>query len=329
MNNKNNNFKKSIGVDVGGTKVAVGLVSPSGEIITSMIGETNTSSPKATLDCIADIVLNFIDLKNIDLSAMDAIGFGIPGLVDPEMGIGLASVNLNWQNVPVRDELIKRIHKPCVIDNDVRTGAIGEGIYGHAKNLNNYIYLNVGTGVSAVIINERKVFKGENGLAGEIGHAIIDPQGPICKCGGRGCLEAVVSGPAIAQRANDKLKQNHYKAIHTDELIAIENISPEIVFKLAQTGNQIAIETLQEVGDAITYALQYLALAFDPELIILAGGVFMGGCILTDYIHQQLHTLASNSWVFNSIYRPDLVRNSALGAHAGLLGAAALVALSN
>lgn len=329
MNNENNKFKNSIGVDVGGTKVAVGLVSPSGEIITSMIGETDTSSPKATLDCIADIVLDFIDSKNIDIKLMDAIGFGIPGLVDPEKGIGLASVNLNWENVAVRDELTKRIQKPCVIDNDVRTGAIGEGIYGHAKNLKNYIYLNVGTGVSAVIINENKVFTGENGLAGEIGHAIIDPQGPICKCGGRGCLEAVVSGPAIAQRANDKLLQNRYNAKHTDELNIIKSITPEIVFKFAEKGNQIAIETLHEVGDAITYALQYLALAFDPELIVLAGGVFMGGCILTDYIHQQLHTLARNSWVFNAIYRPDLVRNSALGAHAGLLGAAALVALSN
>lgn len=280
-------MRMSIGVDVGGTKVAVGLVSPSGEIIASMIGETDTSCPKATLDCIADLVLNFINLESIDLNAMDAIDFGIPGLVDPEKGIGIASVNLNWQNVPVRDELTKRLHKPCIIDNDVRTGAIGEGIYGHAKNSNNYVYLNVGTGVSAVIINERKVFKGENGLAGEIGHAIIDPRGPVCKCGGRGCLEAVVSGPAIA------------------------------------------IETLHEVGDAITYALQYLALAFDPELIILAGGVFLGGNILTNYIQKQLHTLAKYSWVFSSIYRPDLVRNSALGANAGLLGAAALVTFTN
>ncbi len=329
MNNELNIIKDSIGVDVGGTKVAVGLVSHDGEIITSMIGETDTTNQTATLDCIASIVNNFIESKNIDINGMDAIGFGIPGLVDPEMGIGLASVNLNWENVPVRDELTKRIQKPCVIDNDVRTGAIGEGIYGHAKNLNNYIYINVGTGVSAVIIQERKVFKGENGLAGEIGHAIIDPHGPICKCGGRGCLEAVVSGPAIAHRANEKLLHNHYEAVHTEELNVIGNISPEIVFKLAQTGNQIAIETLQEVGDAIAYALQYLALAFDPELIVLAGGVFMGGDILTDYIHQQLHTLARNSWVFNSIYRPDLVRKSALGANAGVLGAAALVALSN
>lgn len=322
-------IKAIIGVDVGGSKIAVGLVSPSGQVLHAMNFKTDVHSVPATLDSIANAVQMFIRRYELTLTEDDMVGFGIPGLVDAEKGIGLASVNLNWNNVPVRSELISRLNIPCVIDNDVRVGAIGEAIYGYAKDKSFFLYLNIGTGVSTVIMIEGQIFGGVNGLAGEIGHAVMIPDGPACKCGGFGCLEAIVSGPAIALRAQEKIKMsqgNNGSFPHAD---AILDLSPEQVFSAAANGESYAIETIQEVGGILARVLQYLALAYDPELIVLAGGVMQGGQVMMDYVQQQLGRMAEESWVFGKIFSEELVKVSASRSHAGILGAAALVVISN
>lgn len=318
-----------IGVDVGGSKIAVGLVSSGGHLVHSSVTYTDVRSESATLDSIANAVKHFIAKHEITLSGDAIIGFGIPGLVDPEKGIGIASVNLNWKNVPVRSELISRLNVNCVIDNDVRVGAIGEAIYGLAKNTAFFIYLNVGTGVSAVVVDEGKIFTGMNGLAGEIGHAVFIPDGPLCKCGGHGCLEALVSGPAIAQRAQNKLQTiNGFKGedVHLESEL---ELTPRKVFIAAGKGEKYALDTIREVGDLLAYSLQHLALAYDPQMIVLAGGVIQGGEFLTDYVHKRLNLLADASWVFGKLYNKDLVKVSALGSHAGIFGAAALVVMED
>lgn len=321
--------KDIIGVDVGGSKIAVGLVSPRGSIDHAMVFETDVSSEKATLDCIAGAVEQFIDTYAIELQLNDAIGFGIPGLVDADRGIGIASVNLNWENVPVRSELSARLNRPCVIDNDVRVGAIGEAIYGQAIDASYFLYLNIGTGVSVVIMNDGKFFSGVHGLAGEIGHAVMIPDGPVCKCGGKGCLEAIVSGPGIALRAQQHAGQLGGNGKFSWNDAYRSELTPEQVFTQAIRGEEFALKTIREVGDILAYSLQYLALAYDPEMIVLAGGVVHGGNILIDHAQEQLKRLAEESWVFGKIYSHDLVRISALGTHAGVLGAAALVVIDN
>lgn len=321
--------KEIIGVDVGGTKIAVGLVLPDGSINDSMIFETDVSSSKATLDSIANAVKEFINFSNIRIDDDEVIGFGIPGLVDSENGIGIASVNLNWKNIPVRSELMSRLKLNCVIENDVRVGAIGEAIYGLAKEAKNFLYLNVGTGVSVVIMIEGNIYSGVNGLAGEIGHAVMLPGGPTCKCGGEGCLEAIVSGPAIAQWAQKKFDDKQTKLETMNQISDPKNMTSELVFKSAEDGDGFAIETIHEIGDVMAYALQYLALAYDPEMIVIGGGVVQGGDIFTNYVQHKLEYLATKSWVFGKIYKPGLVKISSLGPNAGILGAAALVTSRN
>ncbi len=329
MISKTKSNKDIIGVDVGGSKIAVGLVSPHGDIKQSMVFETDVRSEKAILDCIAHAVETFIDNYEIKLHPHDAIGFGIPGLVDAESGVGIASVNLNWKNVPVRSELNARLNRPCVIENDVRVGAIGEAIYGQAVDASYFLYLNIGTGVSVVIMDDGKIFSGVHGLAGEIGHAVMIPDGPVCKCGGKGCLEAIVSGPAIALRAQQHAEQLHGNGKSGWSKEAWAEITPEAVFTQAVRGADFALKTIHEIGDILAYSLQYLALAYDPEMIVLAGGVVHGGNILIDHAQRQLSRLADESWVFGKIFTPDLVRISALGSHAGVLGAAALVVIDD
>jgi glucokinase len=314
-----------IGIDVGGTKIACGIVEMNGNIISSIQRPTIVTSSEATLDCIADLVKELLTINDLYHEAVVAIGFGIPGFMDAENGIGISSVNLNWINVPVKTELEHRLGVQCVIENDVRAGAMGEIRFGVGKGLQNLVYLNIGTGVSAAIITEGKIFTGVNGLAGEIGHAIQVPNGPICKCGGVGCLEAVVSGPAIATRAQGKINSGRKSILSDAYLDFPQLLTTQKVFEAEAIDDPVARETLIEVGILIANALQYLTLAYDPSMIVIGGSVVQGSDHLFKFIQEHLEELATNSWVFRKVYKKDLIQLSSLGNFAGILGAAALV----
>jgi glucokinase len=295
-------------------------------IVSTIRRSTDVSNPDATLDSIANSVKDLLVATRLDPNYIDAIGFGIPGLVDAEKGIGIASVNLGWKNVAVRAGLEARLGIHCVIDNDVRAGAICEARFGSGKGLKNLVYLNIGTGISAVIILDGKIFIGTHGLAGEIGHAVLIREGPECKCGGRGCFEAVASGPGIAERALGKIKNGQASILAPQGWSPSLALTAEDVFSASLQGDFVAIETLEEIGQLMAYALQYLALAYDPEAIIIGGSVVLCSQFLFKRIQETLGTLSNSSWVFGKAYRKDLVRLSTLGNNAGVLGAAALVA---
>jgi glucokinase len=311
---------------VGGTKIAACLVDLEGNILSSIRRPTDITKADATLDSIASSVKELMAANHLDYKNIDAIGFGIPGLVDAKKGIGIASVNLGWKNVAVRAGLEARLGIRCAIDNDVRAGAMGEARFGAAKGLKNLVYLNVGTGISAVILLDGKFFMGTRGLAGEIGHAVLVPDGPECKCGGRGCFEAVASGPGIAERALGKIKNGQDSILAPQGWSLSLSLTAENVFAAAVQHDRVAIETLEEIGRLMAYSLQYLALAYDPEAIVIGGSVVLSSPLLFKSIQQMLHELGNSSWVFGKAYVKDLVRLSTLGNNAGVLGAAALVA---
>ncbi len=308
-----------IGIDVGGTKIAASLVDAQGSILWSARRPTDLSGPDATLDSIAAAVKDLIAANGIEPRSIEAIGFGIPGLVDAENGIGIASVNLGWKNVAVRAGLEARLGVRCAIDNDVRTGALGELHFGAARGLKNLVYLNVGTGISAVIWFDGKFYLGSRGLAGEIGHAVVKPNGPACRCGGRGCLEATASGPGIAERALCKVKNGQHSILVPREAGLSRPLTAEEVFAAAAQGDRVAVETLEEIAELMAHVLQYLCLAYDPEAIVIGGGVVLSCPLLFKCIKQTLQELASSSWVFGKAYAEDLVRLSSLGNNAGCL----------
>ncbi len=319
--------KKIIGTDVGGTKIAACLVNPDGKVLSTARRPTELGNAEATLDGIADTVKELMQANHLDAKEIDAIGFGIPGLVDAESGIGIASVNLGWRNVRVRLGLESRLGIRCAIDNDVRAGALGEARFGAARGLKDWVYLNIGTGISAVVWLQGKLLMGVRGLAGEIGHAVLIPDGPRCKCGGHGCFEAVASGPAIAERALAKIRGGRASMLAPKGPAAPpDHLSAEEVFGYAALEDSVAVETLEEIGGLMAYELQQIALAYDPELIVIGGGVVAGSPLLIHTIQDRLRELAESSWVFGRWYSKDMVRPSALGDNAGVLGAAALVA---
>lgn len=310
-----------VGVDVGGTKIAAAVVDESGNLLSCARFPTDTSHPEATLDSIAHAARQAIESFGSNEKCLAGIGLGIPGLVDPILGIGLASVNLNWKDVAVVAGLERRLSLPCRIENDVKAAGLGEARFGAAQGKSRFIYLTIGTGVAAAIILDGQVVRGSHGLAGEIGHAVFDPRGPRCKCGGTGCLEALVSGPSIAARATGKLR-----APGTNSILQLNGLSAQQVFSAASQGDALSQETVDETCRYLAQAVQWLALAYDPEIIVLGGGVSKAGAGLLQPLTHHLRGLAEASWVFGRIYHPELVQISPLGENSGILGAAALFA---
>jgi len=314
-----------IGVDVGGTKIAAAIVDSRGEVSEHLISPTITTDPQSTLDSISTLIKEIIGKGKLEKKDIRGIGLGIPGLVDPIKGIGIASVNLQWQDVPVADELYKRLGIHCYIENDVRAAALGEIRYGKGKGLSNLIFLNIGTGVAAAIVLDGKIFRGQNGMAGEIGHAVVDIHGPRCKCGGYGCLEAIISGPAIIQRYQEKLSSDLSSASEFQSHQDNKEVTIQDLYQAAFQGEVFARQTVEEVSLYLANAIQFLSLAYDPQRIILGGGVAYASPFFLQYLLQAIKRLAENSWVFRRLLKPDFIQITQLGVNSGILGAAALV----
>src|SRR4051812_28066695 len=190
-----------VGVDVGGTKIAAGVIEGSGRITGQVKIATDTSQSVTILDSIEQAVRASLRASGLDLSQIKGVGLGIPGVVDPEAGIGIESANLGWRNVGVKALLEERLGVTCYIENDVGAGALGENLYGAGRGFDDMVYLSLGTGVAARAIIGGKLYRGTHGVAGEIGHISLVAGEKICRCGGQGCLEAWASGPAIAAQA--------------------------------------------------------------------------------------------------------------------------------
>jgi glucokinase-like ROK family protein len=311
-----------VGVDVGGTKIAAGVVDAQGRISGRVRQPTETSSPQATLDSIAQAVEGSIGEMGISRAQIRGVGLGIPGLVDPLRGIGINSVNLSWQNVPVKAGLEARLHLECIIENDVKAAALGEARFGAGKGLDNLVYLSIGTGIAAAIVIDHKLYRGLNGMAGEIGHAMIRRGGPLCRCGSHGCFEALASGPAIASRMVQKLESG------SRSILAGKEVTAEAVYQAAAQGDELALEVARAVGEDIAFVIQFMALAYEPQVVVLGGGVANSGRAFLDPVTQALEHHAGENWVFRAVYTPDFVQLTKLGGDIGVLGAAALAAPS-
>jgi glucokinase len=284
---------------------------------------TDTTSPEMTLESISQAVRAAVKASEVELARIKGIGLGIPGKVDPEKGIGLNSANLGWQNIPVKSWLEKTLALPCAVDNDVAAGALGESRYGAGQGLANMVYVSLGTGIAARVIIEGQLYRGTNGLAGEIGHAIFVPDGPACLCGGRGCLEAVASGGAIGRLAQAAVEAGRPSLINKLRL-GSPKVTSEMVFEAALQGDSLSNEILVKAGAELAYALHLLALAFDPQAIVLGGGLSQTTGPYLEAIRSGVTHWATQAPIFQEINRSGFIRLTGLNRDAGILGAAAI-----
>jgi glucokinase len=313
------------GVDVGGTKIAAAIVDKNGQIFGRVQISTDTSTPERTLRSVARCIRSAIDAAGITITDVAAAGLGIPGQVDPVVGVGILSVNLNWRDVPVTSTLETMLGLPCAIENDVRAAALGESYYGVGREARNMVYLSLGTGIAAGVVVAGRLYRGTTGMAGEVGHMIVAQHGPRCACGAQGCLEALAAGPAIAARARVAILDARPTVLR-DVFAARHDLTSEDVCTAAAQGDKLARDLLDEVGSYLGYAIHLLVMAYDPEMIVLGGGVALAGDVLLATVREHAGRIASEAPVFQAMYRPEMLQLTALRRDVAILGAAALVA---
>jgi glucokinase len=309
----------AIGIDLGGTKIAAVLVDETGGIVTSAREATAAGEgPDAIVAHIARIVE---DLAS-GTSARELLGVsvGVAGQIDLETGTVHRAPNLDWTEYPFGERLRARTGLRTAVLNDVQAATYGEWIHGAAREAHNAVCIFVGTGVGGGLIAGGCLQHGAGGSAGEVGHMTIDMQGPVCRCGNRGCLEAYAGGWAIARRAFDAVQA--HQALGSAILEVAGNdpraISAAVVAEAAHTGDPLARALVREVGEALAAASISVVNALNPEVLILGGGVVDGLPELTDTVRERVAM-----WALPSAGRDVRVLRSRLGANSGAVGAAA------
>ena len=314
--------KKLIGVDLGGTTIKFAILTDKGEIQQKWSIETNIlSDGQLIIPDIIDSINHHIDMYGMSVDQFDGIGLGSPGTINHEKGTIKGAFNLNWTNevYPVRD-IEKGTGLPVVIENDANVAALGERWQGAGNNANDVVFVTLGTGVGGGIIANGKLIQGQNGAAGEIGHVTVDPNGFMCTCGKRGCLETIASATGIVRVARDRASEyagnSELKAMLDDG----QDISAKDVFDLAKKDDDLALMVVDYVCDSLGFVLGNIANTLNPKFVVIGGGVSAAGDFLLNKVDKAMR---KNE--FATIKDSTELRLASLGNGAGVIGAASLI----
>jgi glucokinase len=314
-----------IGIDLGGTKILGIRADEHGRILDELREPTRADEG---MSAVVGRIVSLIRRLTPNGGA-DAIGIGAPGPLNHLKGEVYDPPNLpNWENVPlirlVRERLGLDDTLPVVLINDANAAALAEYMYGAGseqklgKRINHLVYLTISTGIGGGVIADGRLLQGATGMAAELGHIVIDADGPHCNCGGRGCLEALASGTALAREASVVVASRRETLI--DKMVGgdPDKVTAEIVAKAAEAGDPIALELMEREGYLVGVGVVTCVHTFNPELVVLGGGVTHAGELLFKPVRETVQS---------RIYRPfrgtfDIV-GVALGNESGALGAVA------
>lgn len=307
----------AIGIDVGGTRIAAGLVERKGRIVReAKLLTPKTAGPFGIVDAIVGMIEEITG--GVHASEIAGVGIGLPAQVDFGRQSVEFSTNLPLGGVDVRGLVMSRLKYPVTIDNDGHTAALGESCFGAAKGIRDFVMVTLGTGVGGGIFIGGHIVRGSRGFGGEVGHLVVDVDGPPCPCGGRGHLESYAARPAIIRDAR--------KAVATYEASSItrlaggdeEAITAEIVIQGANTGDEAAVEIMGRVGDMLGEALVGIVNILNPQAIVIGGGIGETCPLVSERAAARVAAEALAG-------RRDVkVLAAALGNDAGVAGAAAL-----
>src|SRR5580700_1732396 len=309
----------AIGVDVGGTKVAAGVVDEEGRILAKLKRSTPAASPARTEQAIADVVTELLAGHQ---DRITAIGLGAAGFVDSARATMLFAPNLAWRDEPLKERVEERLGREVVVENDANASAWAEARFGAARGYRDFMLVAVGTGIGASIIIGGELYRGRWGMAGEPGHIRVVPDGRLCGCGNRGCWEQYCSGNALVAEAREFARRTPEGAIRLLQLGggAPEGISGPVITQAATEGDPAALRCFQIVGGWLGQGLAGLAAILDPACFVIGGGVSEAGDLLLDPARAAFeHALTGRG------YRPLAdIRVARLGEDAGIVGAADL-----
>ncbi|HEX9219109.1 MAG TPA: ROK family protein, partial [Gemmatimonadaceae bacterium] len=273
-----------VGVDLGGTNIVAGAMPLDGsrEIAMNTMPTLAEGGAASVVDRIAGMIEQVIAQTMAETGAERSnfmgVGIGSPGPLNREKGIVIVTPNLGWKNFPLRDEISSRVNLEATLDNDANCATLGEFWCGAAVGGRNVIGMTLGTGIGGGLILEGKLYHGSSDVAGEIGHTSIDSTGRRCKCGNYGCLEAYCSGPAIAERAREALRGDEGESILVSMVDGDQRkITAQIVYEASKRGDAIAREVVRETAHFLGTGVANLLNIFNPDIVVLAGGVTQAG----------------------------------------------------
>lgn len=308
-----------LSVDLGGTKILSALVDEQGKILardqtpTPAAGDHNT-----VIQAILSSSKRVLAEAGIGIDSVAAASIAAAGLSDIRTGILFTSPNLpGWKDVPLRDILSKQFDKPVYLLNDARAAALGELYFGAAKGLKNFIFITISTGIGGGIIINGELYSGAAGTAGELGHMVIDDDGPLCNCGNRGCWEMLASGKALAAAAKRSIKEGVKSSITEFTDGDVEKINAQAINRAAIAGDPLAQKLISRTAYYLGVGLSNLINIFSPELIVIGGGVSNIGDRLLLPAYEEAKKRA-----FKQPFEATRFALAALGADSGVLGAA-------
>lgn len=308
-----------VGVDVGGSKIAVLVADSELKPRARYRLPTQVGAQELAADVIADAIRAALAEAGTDIGHIGAVGVGVPGRIDPVTGTVSLAVNLGWHDLPLGEQLAARLGVPVVLENDVRAAAAGLHERRVIGDVDDLAYLSVGTGISAGVVLGGRLHRGVRGLAGEVGHIVLDPDGPTCACGLRGCFEALAAGPAIARMAREAVAAGGATALAT-----IHSPTAEDVYEAASTGDRAARDIAARVGEWVARIVHELVMAYDVEVVLLGGGVARAGDAFLDPILLALDRFRDASPLARELLGHDVVHLLPPEAEAGTWGALAL-----
>ncbi len=305
-------------VDLGGTKLYLAEVDESGDVRHGV--RRATQAPRGADAVVEEIVAAYDELRSESgITSFATLGVGVAGQVHPKTGAVRLAPNLGWKNFPLRQRLEEALGIPVAVINDVQAAALGEALHGAGRDTNDMAAIFVGTGVGGGIVNDGRLVLGCGGSAGEIGHITIDRNGPECRCGNHGCLEAFAGGWAIGSRARSAALADETRGRQILDLVNgdPDAITAEIVAAAALEGDRLARGLIDEAVDALGVGIATLANLYNPCAVVLGGGVVEGIEGLVERIGEVVRRRALASAAEQLSVRP-----ATLGPHAGAVGAA-------
>jgi glucokinase len=313
-------MKTYVAVDLGGTNIrAQRFTAEAASLGRTSLTTNAQEGPRQVMDRLLEAIQSVLPADRGELAA---IAIGAPGPLDPRAGMVIRAANLpGWENVPLRDVIKARFGVPVYLGNDANLAALAEWKFGAARGHQDVIYLTVSTGVGGGVISGGHLITGVRGMGGELGHTIaVFPSGVACGCGQYGCLETVTSGPALARRAVERIREGVRTRIPALAPGGLATVTGEIVGQAALEGDRLAQEIVAEAGTHLGRGIAGFMHIFNPSIVVLGGGVSRIGDLLFDAVRAsvQKHTQAEAYWKNCSIVP------AALGDEVGLLGALAL-----
>ncbi|MHB8895948.1 MAG: ROK family protein [Candidatus Geothermincolia bacterium] len=308
-----------IGSDIGGTKIAVGAVDARGAIILRHEAPTPASDGDRVVETLMEMVASSVEAARSEGFRVLGVGIGAAGFILHEEGIVLESPNIAWSDVPLRALVTEASNLPVFLDNDANAAAAGEHFAGACKGVDDFIYLTMGTGIGGGIFVNGRLYRGHRGTAAELGHMTVDPSGPVCGCGRRGCLEAMASGTALEREAARLAESSEASLLMEMSGGETGLITGEMVSAAADRGDPAALEAFKRIGYYLGLGVVNLIHAFDPEMVVIGGGVARSGRHLTEELEKAVKENGLPSLVSGTS-----IKLSTLGGDAGLIGAGAI-----